>query len=141
MNVLAILFSVTTSFSSFGWWWCSRPCPIVNCESTVDLNLVAVLRSQLERCGPAELGARPCPACPTVPLGDLEPRRSFLQRSQEWLLTGVTFFAFGVASTFAFGRVVFGAIDSEIRVGCSSVPALTDANRYVPSTASNSRRV
>ena len=137
MNVLALLFSVSTTVTSVGWWWCSRACPTLSCESAVDQNLVSVLRSQLERCGPPELGARPCPPCQHLPLDNLEVRRSFADKAQEWLLVGTTFFGFGVVSTYAFGQ--FG--DQVIRVGGLTVPALTDANRYVPSSAGTTRRV
>ena len=36
-------------------------------DSLIQTQLVETLRSQLDRCGPEALGARPCPACFHVP--------------------------------------------------------------------------
>ena len=38
-------------------------------SSLIQSQLVATLRSQLDRCGPEALGARPCPACQEVVCG------------------------------------------------------------------------
>ena len=55
----AALLSLSSAF------WGSRT--ICECHSDVDSQLLGVLQSQLDRCGPEYLGARPCNKCPECP--------------------------------------------------------------------------
>ena len=49
-------------------------------DSLIQTQLVETLRSQLDRCGPEALGARPCPACQIVPC------------DTPWVSLGLSFF-------------------------------------------------
>ena len=130
-HALAALSAVT----SLGWFYSAVPCPVLQCDHSVDQSLISVLRGQLDRCGPAELGARPCPPCPDQ--GSRAESTSLETRLKDLALLGPVLYTLGVVSTYAFYQL--GPV--EPRVGGDRVPALTDGNRWVPSEASLARRI
>ena len=72
--LMSVLFqtavvSCVAVIGGFVSWW-SRPANCV-CEihSTEDNTVLRILREQLSRCGPENLGARACPPSPTVVQG------------------------------------------------------------------------
>ena len=112
----AALLSLSSAF------WGSRT--ISEWHSDVDRELLGVLQSQLDRCGPEYLGARPCNKCPdchsiviaqpwftwtsfflglAVGLGVPNAVRRWKQASSQGLATGVSVAFRGPAQQFTLG--------------------------------------
>ena len=101
----------------------------------IQTQLVETLRSQLDRCGPEALGARPCPACQTV----------FCDTP--WLSLGLTFLLGGCASILGLLFIkskYYPAGDRETftRIDASPFDSGDDIGlRWAPTGRSNSRLV
>jgi hypothetical protein len=104
-------------------------------DSLIQTQLVETLRSQLDRCGPEALGARPCPACHTV----------FCDTP--WVSLVLSFLLGGCASVFGLLYVKFkyypaGDSESFTRIDASSINSGDDLGpRWAPAGRSNSRLI
>jgi hypothetical protein len=104
-------------------------------DYVIQTQLVETLRSQLDRCGPEALGARPCPACQTV----------FCDTP--WLSLGLSFLLGGCASVLGLLYIRFRYYRSGDRETFSGIDAASlDSRddigpRWAPAGRSNSRLI
>ena len=103
-------------------------------DYVVQTQLVDTLRSQLDRCGPEALGARPCPACQTV----------FCDTP--WLSLGLSFLLGGCASILGLLYIKFkyyqGDTERFSGTNAASIDGWNDREpRWAPTGRSNSRLV
>ena len=104
-------------------------------DSLIQTQLVETLRSQLDRCGPEALGARPCPACHTVLC------------ETPWVSLGLSFLLGGCASVlglfyFKFRYYPSSASTDARRIDVSPIESGGDLGpRWAPAGRSNSRLV
>ena len=106
-----------------------------SCDSIIQTQLVETLRSQLDRCGPEAVGARPCPACQTV----------FCDTP--WLSLGLSFLLGGCASVLGLLFIKFkyypsGDRETFTRIDASPFDSGDDIGpRWAPTGRSNSRLI
>ena len=104
-------------------------------DSIIQTQLVETLRSQLDRCGPEALGARPCPACQTV----------FCDTP--WLSLGLSFLLGGCSSVLGLLFIKFkyypsGDRETFTRIDASLFDSGDDIGpRWAPTGRSNSRLI
>ena len=103
-------------------------------DYVIQTQLVETLRSQLDRCGPEALGARPCPACQTV----------FCDTP--WLSLGLSFLLGGCASVLGLLYIKFkyyqGDAERFSGINAASIDSRNDIEaRWAPAGRSNSRRL
>jgi hypothetical protein len=104
-------------------------------DSVIQTQLVETLRSQLDRCGPEALGARPCPACHTV----------FCDTP--WLSLGLSFLLGGCVSVLGLFYIKFkyypsGGGESPSGINVSQVESWDDLGpRWAPAGRSHSRLI
>ena len=101
-------------------------------DSIIKTQLVETLRSQLDRCGPEALGARPCPACQTV----------FCDTP--WLSLGLSFLLGGCASVLGLLYIKFkyyqGDTERFSGTNAASIDGWNDREpRWSPTGRSHSR--
>ena len=68
MSISASFFSSVLSLACVSWWAVIGPrTPVCHCDcGEHGSEALNILRSQLDRCGPESLAARPCPPCPSA---------------------------------------------------------------------------
>ena len=103
-------------------------------DYVIQTQLVETLRSQLDRCGPEALGARPCPACQTV----------FCDTP--WLSLGLSFLLGGCTSILGLLYIKFkyyqGDTERFSGADAASIDGWNDREpRWAPTGRSNSRLV
>jgi hypothetical protein len=104
-------------------------------DSLIQTQLVETLRSQLDRCGPEALGARPCPACHTVLC------------ETPWVSLGLSFLLGGCASVlglfyFKFKYYPVSGVERHTRIDVSQIESGDDLGpRWAPAGGSNSRLI